>query len=133
MGAGLRFEDGTSVSRENPHPAFDRLRANGYVIEYRIEREVEFCTDLLVRVRRGQDVVAEADFTEDDLGAYCQNVRVNRDHRRRGVANAIYVFAEKAFGKPLYNFWGTDPKQTAAAKALRAQPHRPFGNPPSSE
>jgi ribosomal protein S18 acetylase RimI-like enzyme len=125
----VEFEDGSTVINENPHPAFDRISGSGYRITYRVEQEVEPFKDLLVKVLHGGDVIAEADFTDDGLYAHCQNVRVHPRHQRQGIATAVYVYAEKVYGKRLRNFWGDDPKQTPAAKALWAQRNRPFGDP----
>jgi GNAT superfamily N-acetyltransferase len=125
----ILFEDGSAVVKGSPHSAFDKIVSRGYGITFRIEQEVEPFKDLLVRVLHGDQTVAEADFTDDGFEAYCQNVRVDPSHQRKGIATAVYVFAETVLGKPLSNFWGSDHKQTPEAKALWAQPNRPFGSP----
>ena len=51
------------------------------------------------------------------------NVFVFPDHRRHGLASAMYVFAEQLAGKPLHPY----PKQKAKGKLLWKQPERPFG------
>lgn len=128
----IAYQDGSGVIGQNPHPAFDKLVGRGYKISYRIEQEVEPFKDLLVRVMHGNSVIADADFTDDGFAPYCQNVRVDPKYQRQGVATAIFVFAEKVLGKSLHDFWGDDSKQTPEAKALWAQPKRPFGHPPRS-
>jgi hypothetical protein len=74
------------------------------------------------------DMIGEANFTDDGSFAFPQNVRVAPAYQRQGIATAIYVFAEKILEKPLYDFWADDPAQTSEAKALWAQPNRPFGD-----
>jgi len=56
-------------------------------------------------------------------------VRVEPTHQRRGLATAMYVFAENVFGKPLSNYWASEPHQSEAAKVMWANPNRPFGRP----
>jgi GNAT superfamily N-acetyltransferase len=129
----VAFEDGSAIVKQSPHPAFDKILECGYRISFRIEQDVERFKDLLIEVLHGDNGVAEAEFTDDGASAYCQNVQVDPSHQRKGIATAIYVFAENVIGKPLYNFWGSDPKQTPAARALWAQPNRPFGRPLTGE
>src|SRR5258708_5988981 len=121
------FELGSTVIDQNPHPTFDRVIGAGYVIQFLVEQEVEPFRDLQVQVMHQGKVVATASFTDDGESAHCQNVVVMPEHHRKGIATAVYVFAERLFRRKLYNFWKGDPVQTAAAKALWAQPNRPFG------
>jgi ribosomal protein S18 acetylase RimI-like enzyme len=125
----LAFTSGNDLLREHPHAAFDRTYHWGYEVWYRIESKQE-CPSfrkLIVQVRLKDQVVAEADFADDGSAAHCQNVRVEPADQRRGIATAMYLFAEKVFGKSIRNHWAGDSAQTAAAKALWANPSRPFG------
>src|SRR5262249_11229333 len=72
------------------------------------------------------------DFSEDDaLTAHCQNIWVNPDRQRQGIANAVYVFAELVLGRVLRDYWRDDSHQSEAAQALWAQSNRPFGHLPA--
>lgn len=126
------FKPGDGVLADHPHPAFDEVSRSGYTLVYRItpcaiipgQRELE------VQAIQCGKVAAGANFTDNGWSAYCQNVRVFDGHRRRGLANAMYVFAEKALGRILFDYWAdADDYQSDAAKALWSQPNRPFGNP----
>jgi GNAT superfamily N-acetyltransferase len=123
------FEDGAVIIEQYPHSAFDKVVGCGYTICYHIEQNVESLKELEVKVLYGENVVANANFTDDGRDAWCQNVRVLPAHQKQGIATAIYVFAEKVYGKALYNFWENNPAQTPAARALWAQSNCPFGSP----
>lgn len=127
------FKAGDEVMRLHPHSTFDKIRQLGFELRFRIEIEEEFpdIKELLVEVRLNEEVIATAEFMDDagEKYAHCQNVKVNLECRRQGIATVMYVFAEKVFGRCLSNFWGDDPKQAPAAKALWANSNRPFGHP----
>lgn len=108
----------------------EKLREMGYVISHNIHRD-RFLKNLDVCVRFKGAVVAEACFTDDGDSAYCHHVKVEPEFRRRGLATAMYQYAESVFLKKLENHWHGDPEtQSAEARALWAQPQRPFGSHP---
>lgn len=125
------FEAGSELFRLHPHVAFGRICQCGYEVWYRIENDEGYpaARVLIVQISLQDQVVAKADFTDDGFTAYCQHVRVEPTHQRRGLATATYVFAEIVFGKPLSNHWASEPHQSEAAKAMWANPNRPFGRP----
>jgi GNAT superfamily N-acetyltransferase len=122
-----QLQSGNSLIQQYPHVLFEQLAEDGYVIQYCMGEG--FFRPLDVVVFHGEQVVATADFSDDGPAAHCQNVRVDEHHRRRGIANTIYVFAEVAYGKRLWDFWKdmTD-SQSVAGRKLWAQPNRPFGH-----
>jgi ribosomal protein S18 acetylase RimI-like enzyme len=123
----VAYKNGSPIINRCPHQAFDKFAKCGYRISFRIEPAIKPIKELLVKVLHDQNTIATADFTDDGDIFYCQNVHVDPTYRRQGIANAIYVFAEKAIGKRLCNFWNNDRQQTPEAMALWAQPNRPFG------
>lgn len=123
------LQDGSAIIEQNPHPAIDKIINQGYNFKYRIE-QAELSKELMIKVVSGENAVAEANFTDQGSDTVIpQNIRVLESWRRQGIATAIYILAEKILGKPLCNFWSDDDKQAPEAKALWAQPNRPFGNP----
>lgn len=103
--------------------SFEALRARGYEIFY----DLHSGGRLSVEARLNSDVAGRAEFQAANGSAYCQNVEVEPAHQRRKIATAMYVFAERVLGAELEDFWGDEPDQTPAARALWAQPNRPFG------
>ena len=74
------------------------------------------------------EIVAGATFTDSADCFYNLNVWVDERHRRRGICNSMYVFAEILIGNTLDNFWASiEDHQSPEAKALWAQAERPFG------
>lgn len=123
----VEFNDGSRVIAKHRCPAFKRLARGGFTLRYRLERHWKCCEGRLhVEALRGQRVVGRAEFVDEGLGAYCMRVEVERAFRRRGVATAMYVFAEQVLDTYLFDYWGGS-DQSAAAAALWAQPDRPFG------
>src|SRR5262249_24458893 len=98
-----KLQSGNSLIQQHPHALFERLAEGGYVLQYCMGQGV--FRPLVVVVFPGEQVVATADFSDDGRAAHCQNVRVDEHHRRRGIANTIYVFAEVAYGKRVWDFW----------------------------
>src|SRR5690242_3043844 len=105
----VQFIPASDIICANPHPLFDRLAERGYELWYLFR--TYSCGDgmrgLDVQVRLDRVVVAAADFEEDGPDrVFCQNVKVLPEFHRQKIANAIYVFAEKATGRTMYNLWG---------------------------
>lgn len=121
------MKSGVPIIDNHPHPAFVRLKTQGYEFFYRFRGE-EDLLDLDIEVRKGDQVVGTADFSDDGPYAHCQNVQVKEAYQRQGIATAMYMFAECALGKKLHDFWKGDPLQTKAARALWDMPNRPFGH-----
>lgn len=118
---------GTRHPRKDVFGAFARGR---YRVEYRPPQDECGHTD--VRVLLGGEQVAGGDFSVDGPVAWCGNVAVVEGHRRRGLASAMYVFAEALLWKPLIDYWadvGPEDWQSNDARALWVQPDRPFGHP----
>lgn len=76
-----------------------------------------------IGVFKGRELVGEFSFTEESSQLYPEGVYVNLPHRRQGLATAMYILAEKRFGKKVVPAKGN----SAAAKKFWAQPNRPFG------
>jgi GNAT superfamily N-acetyltransferase len=129
------FVPATEIIRANPHPLFDKLAERGYELWY-LKRDDEddigpgFALEVEVRHRGNTIGVANFDY-EGPQAAWCRNVRVEPAHRRQGLANAMYVFAENALQRTLIDHWGplTDTSQSEEGRALWTQLNRPFGNP----
>jgi hypothetical protein len=119
--------DGSAIIEQHPHVAFDKIIQQGYQITYRLEQEISVFQELVVSVVFEGKQVGYADFSNDGMFAHCQNVQVANRHKRRGIGTAMYVFAEKVFGRPLSPLWEGN-ENSAEAKALWSQPNRPFGN-----
>jgi GNAT superfamily N-acetyltransferase len=102
----------------------EKVRQFGYRFRYRTETHKR-TTELFIEVTNDDRLVARANFT--DFQELCsQNVFVDPAHRRKGIATAMYVFAELYFSKSLYPLWDAN-EQTAESQALWKQPNRPFG------
>ncbi|MBK5275871.1 MAG: N-acetyltransferase [Desulfuromonadales bacterium] len=100
----------------------------GYQFRHKMENDDDFLQDLIVFVEYQKKDIAEAHFTDDGNSAYCQQVNIDENHQRKGIATAMYLYAETVLGRVLENFWDDDPEyQSPAARALWAQPNRPFG------
>ena len=120
------MQKANSIIEDNPHEAFNKIYKNKYEILYSTHED-KFETILNAEVRFGDNIVANADFVISEGDLHCNNVRVDEEHRRKGICTALYVFAEKLFGRKIENFWKGDPIQSDAAKKLWNQPNRPFG------
>lgn len=129
----MKWISASSVMSANECPAFTKVAGIGIDFEYQFDPHTRSIRDILIRAMHAGNVVAEANFT-DDNGSHPpslipQNVRVEAGFQRKGIATAIYVLAEKIIGKPLTGFWD-EGEQTPDSRGLWAQPGRPFGNPP---
>ncbi len=120
------MQKANQIIEDNPHEAFNRIYKNNYEMFYSIHED-EFKTILKIEVRLGDSVVGKADFVRRKGDFHCDNVTVDEEHRRKGNATAIYVFAEILFGRKVENHWKGDSIQSDAAKQLWNQPNRPFG------
>lgn len=109
-----------------PHAVFNRIEALGYTLQH-FQCSGELVA-LIVRVFLADQEVAEAEFANDERHAFCQNVKVEEGHRRRGLATAMYLLAELVLEKQLSNYWNGHPWQSVAAKAMWANPDRAFGH-----
>jgi ribosomal protein S18 acetylase RimI-like enzyme len=114
----------------NPHPSFERVIDQGYEVLYAVESPSCVYRALDIQVKHGKDVVAKADFVTDQNHEFghCQNVFVESEHRRHGIATALYVFAELILGVKLENFWDNTKNQQEDAAKFWNRPNRPFGN-----
>jgi predicted acetyltransferase len=120
------MKKGSAIIDDNPHEVFNKICKNKYEIFYsKNKKKSETILDIVVKL--GDNIIANADFViaEDDF--HCENVMVVEEHRRKGIGNALYVFAEKVSGRKIENFWENDPLQSDASKKLWNQLDRPFG------
>jgi GNAT superfamily N-acetyltransferase len=123
----MNLIDGDVVIEEDPCAAFERITAAGYRLRYRLEQDHGSFAELIVQAIKGEAVVGQADFIDDGSHAHCRDVAVDSKHRRKGLATAIYVFAEKLFGRGLTDFWADSPMRSPDAAKLWSHPKRPFG------
>ena len=121
----MPFVSASQIIEQNPHSAFDRV--SGFVVVYELDEEIPGWFSLKVQVKQADRIIGWGEFTSDPDYAHSQNVAVDAEFRRRGIATAMYVLAEKVFGKPLTPLWDGN-ENSVDAKALWKQPKRPFGN-----
>lgn len=121
---------GDRVISGHPHPAFVRLAANGYQIEY---LPADPSGPLTVLVLHGDRVVGSSTFhpwAADPTRLHPQNTYVEVEHRRRGVGDALLVFAERFSGRAITDAgWGDEDGQLHSPLALPflKRVNRPFG------
>lgn len=120
----MTYTDGASIIATHPHRCFARVTAAGYCFRY--QRDESGWT---IQVIHGEEVL----FSVRCFGAVSDpdrrqiyDIRVPKPHRRKGLANAVYVFAEVMTNGVLTPHWD----QSADALALWTQRNRPFGNDP---
>ena len=65
--------------------------------------------------------------TEDDTSLIANDLMVKPEHRRKGIATAMYQYAEKVMGKRFQNEPEAGRGRTPAGQAFWNQPNRPFG------
>jgi hypothetical protein len=116
------FTDGQNVIAANPHRCFEKIRLQGYEIFYK-----EAADELTLQVLHSGQIVAGARFS-NGVTAYPVQTDVGSQHLRRGLGNAMYVFAEKFLGRVLDNYLEGTSLQSESAKRLWEQPDRQFGN-----
>lgn len=78
-----------------------------------------------VSVHHGAERVGHANFWVYHQSLVPDATAVHKDHRRKGLANAMYQHAEKVTGKRIER--PDDDSQTNDAKAFWDQPNRKFG------
>jgi ribosomal protein S18 acetylase RimI-like enzyme len=73
------------------------------------------------------NLVGQVDFSHDHEypNILVDNAKVDKEHRRKGLASAMYSLAEKHSGKKIKQILG-DENQTEDARNLWSQPNRPF-------
>ena len=127
----MEWISASAAMSANACPAFTKVAGVGIEFEYQFERHTRSIRDLLIRATHSGKVVAEANFTDDEgshpPSVIPQNISVESEFRRKGIATAIYVLAEKIIGKTLTAFWD-ETEQTPDSRGFWAQPRRPFGN-----
>ncbi len=125
-----RHEPTEAIISADPHPAFERVAAVGYRLDHHhAEGSMAALHAITIRALADGRVVAVATFQDDGSACHCQDVRVDDAHQRRGLATAMYLLAERVLRKPLFDFWDGHKWQSPAAKAMWANPDRPFGKP----
>jgi len=110
----------------HPRSEFDKINKNKYILYYE-EKSNKTDKRLFIQVKKNVLIAGEADFYNDKYHLHCENVEVKKKHRRKGIANAMYVFAEAFFDKKIINFWDDAPKRSDLIKKFWNQPDRPFG------
>jgi ribosomal protein S18 acetylase RimI-like enzyme len=121
----MPFVSASQITEQSPHPAFDRV--SHFVVVYELDQEIPGWSRLKVQVKQVDRIIGRGEFTSDPTYAHSQNVAVDAEFRRRGIATSMYVLAEKIFGKALTPLWNGN-ENSEDAKALWKQPKRPFGN-----
>ena len=125
---------GDRVISGHPHPAFERLATNGYRVEY---LAADASGPLTVLVLRGDRVVGSSAFhpsAADLPRLHPQNTYVEVEHRRRGVGDALLIFAEQFSGRVITDAgWGDGDAQLHSPLVLPflKRLNRPFGVVPS--
>jgi GNAT superfamily N-acetyltransferase len=128
------FQSSSQFIEKNPSPFIDRALNQGCVFEHH-EAWESFRGDLqkqgflIVRVYLNNALVGRASFhAPPTTWIECRDVEVAPEHQRKGIATAMYVFAEKIFRLPLRNVWGkAGQPQTELAALFWANPNQPFG------
>lgn len=128
--------DGTLLLRDHNNPKVRRAVDSGYTFQYVYDPSLSLCP-LVVYAQKDGDYAGSATFnlgntmTPDGCvqdHAFAQDVGVQAEHQRTGVATAMYVLAEIVLRVPLKDGWDYEGSpQKPDAKALWAQPDRPFG------
>jgi GNAT superfamily N-acetyltransferase len=122
----ILFEPGELVK----YPiVLQKIFQHGFQIYFKIDDPSETHRLLEIEVRYDNLVIATAEFEADDGEGHCNIIDVWPNYQRKGIANALYVFAEYSLECILENFWDKNPIQTDPAKYLWLQKDRPFGNP----
>ncbi|WP_237062484.1 hypothetical protein [Microbulbifer zhoushanensis] len=71
--------------------------------------------------------IAEAEFVKSKSGLHCNNIEVLEEHRRKGIANSLYLIAEELFDCKAKNVWKGTRSQSRLGAKLWSQKNRPFG------
>jgi hypothetical protein len=112
-------------------PSITRVTEQGYVLSWNSKpRGDRPWREVQVSVQWQGGHVASADFLDDSVFALLRAIQVAEAHRRRGLATAMCVLAERVLKRALCVMWGEGPfdlKQTADARAFWERPDRPFG------
>jgi hypothetical protein len=114
-----------STLKNTPGP-IEKILSYGY--EFWYEKDHEYNAYLNVFIKKDDEIIGEAEFIIVDSDFYCQNIEVNENYQRMGIATGIYVFAEFITNRILINFWDGDPYQSESAIKFWSQENRPFGN-----
>jgi hypothetical protein len=126
--AGNTMLAAAEIVSTNCHDAIARITEQGYEIFYMIESNQLHQGRLLAEVRMRGALVATAEFQDDGSSCHCDVIDICDACRRKGIASALYVFAELIYKKQICNHWANDSMQTDLAKALWSQRNRPFGH-----
>jgi GNAT superfamily N-acetyltransferase len=108
--------------RKSDHKGYEIGHTNG--IGYCEECAVHNDSDIRVHALKDGEEVGHAHirgFSQPEI--YAAGIQVHPDHRRNGLATAMYTHAEKVTGKKMK----PSDAQSEDAQALWAQPNRPFG------
>lgn len=130
------MQDAQALINDNPRSDFQRAQGNGYSFWFH-----DTFDNLIIVAKLGNQEVASATFIRDFTNettldgirqvcreAHCDSVEVEEPHRRKRLANSLYILAGLILRVPLWNFWEDDQSyQSTAGAALWAQPNRPFG------
>jgi len=133
--------DGSGIIAANPHKDFAKITDCGYSIWFAVEQLTTVARTYTVSVRHQGADVATATFSEMEFNATIspQHIEVAVEHRRKGVATAVYLFVEIVADKILENLWdpdrstdrqSSDLSQSLGARGMWAKKDRPFGKYP---
>ena len=127
IGMDEGYINGSEIISSKKHECFEVLLNNKFEIYYKFPDGSLPDNKLIhIRVYDGKNIIGTADPIETNVDIMPQNIQVDEKYRRRGIANAMYVFVEKLTGK-IFQDQG-DENRTEAAIKFWNQPKRPFGN-----
>lgn len=112
--------------------AISKVEGQGYKLEYKKNKINDDRTEHIVIAFDSEgNAVGKSIFREEDgqLKPHpTETVKVDKEHQRKGIANAMYQMIESKTGQII----SPSESQTQAAKGLWAQQNRPFGNQPAA-
>ena len=108
-----------------------RVTSKGYIFKYNQLNGDGFGFDLEIGVFLNKIQIAYAQFADNEIDVHCQNIDVEKEHRRQGIATATYLIAEHLLRKTIYDQWKHDrikrPGLFKDSEAFWNQKNRPFG------
>jgi hypothetical protein len=110
------------------NPCFKQFLEEGFEMEYS-EEEMGPFVDLHVRVTHNGAALAHAHFTWQTYALIPQDVHVESSVRRKGLAGAMYDFAEAFYGFRVDQFWDKDQNSKEAQAFWQTRKSKPMVTP----